>query len=82
MLFALLLFDPTGTPAQEPGASFQLQTDQYGLFRLAPGITSGELTFPLDRSNVVNIEIITTSDALTTSILAPGAVLQELFLRL
>lgn len=72
LLFTLALFNPTGTPAQEPDASFQLQTDQYGLFRLAPGITSGQLTFPLDRSNVVTVEIITNSDALTTSILAPG----------
>lgn len=72
LFLALMLAGALGTSAQQPSATFQLQTDQYRLNRLAPGEAAGEAVFSIDRCERVTVEIISTVAGISTSIVAPG----------
>jgi subtilisin-like proprotein convertase family protein len=71
-LFISLLTLTSAARAQDVSATLRLQADQYRVNRLAPGETSGQAVFTVDRADNVKVHLIATVGGLTTSIAGPG----------
>src|SRR5205085_5485818 len=73
MLLSLTLVEGNfnAAHAQQTEAALQMSASQYQLSRLAAGATVDQATFSIDRSNLVNVEIIAAVGGITTSVIGP-----------
>ncbi len=78
ILVLLTLTLPCLVEAQLTSATLNLQDSRIEVDRLAPGLTVGEAVFLIDEADQIEIDIVSTFEAITTSILAPtGELIDE-----